>query len=270
MYLEEIIATLENKVAPELYNLNLESYGIQYGAQNKEKLIQKTLITLDLSLDAIKFAIKNKINFIISFHGLINAPINIFNTFLINKLYLLSKYPITLYVLNSAFIAAEGGISDMIADALYLKVEKTFDIINIKKYLVPFGRICSVKEYPNNPGPQKLETLIKRTKNLLNNNNIFFIGKLDNILKKICLLFKDLIDICDLEKIIKEDCNCCILWKINHNEALFAKEMGLNIIEVSHYKSIIIAMKRLCTLLSLEYPRDEFVFFDSGDPFNFY
>ena len=58
------------------------------------------MLTIDLSLDAIHQAIKKKTNLIISYHGLIKNPIIKFKKNLVDKLSLLSRNPITIFVLE--------------------------------------------------------------------------------------------------------------------------------------------------------------------------
>ena len=77
MFLKEIVALLEKKLSPKSFSLRPEIYGIQYGDNNENKLIRKVIITLDLSLEAIHYAIKKKVNLIISYNGLINKTIKI-------------------------------------------------------------------------------------------------------------------------------------------------------------------------------------------------
>ena len=106
MLLKEITTLLSKKISPKNYRLNSEPYGMQYDKKNNSKLIRKVVLTIDPSLEAIHFAIKNKVNLIISHHSLVNKPVQKFNRNLINKFTILSKYPISIYVLNSSFIAA--------------------------------------------------------------------------------------------------------------------------------------------------------------------
>ena len=130
MHLKAITSILEKKLSPKLFKLDSEVYGIQYGISDPTRIIKKVLLTLNLSLEAIHYAFKNKINLIISYQGLITSPIDKFNRYLVNKLTILSKYPISIFVLNSSFIAAEEGISDTIMNALYLNLESTLNIEN--------------------------------------------------------------------------------------------------------------------------------------------
>ena len=267
MFLKEIVALLENKLSPKIFSLYLETYGIQYGEYNEKKIIKKILITLDLSLEAIHYAIKKKVNLIISHHGLINKAIKKFNTNLINKLSLLSRYPLIIFILNDSFIAAEGGISDTIMEKLYLELDRTFDIKNKNSIKIPLGRISIPKKYPNQKKALKLIDLINRIKTNMNLTNIFYVGDLDNVIKKICIVGGEFQNIEYLEKAIKYGCDCYISGRFNYHEAVFARDIGLNLIEISHYSNEIFAMKRLYNCLSLEFPYDEFFWFDSKDPF---
>ncbi|MFX0043518.1 MAG: Nif3-like dinuclear metal center hexameric protein [Candidatus Hodarchaeota archaeon] len=270
MFLEEIKAIFEKKIAPKLYRRNSEIYGLQYGKKNSNKIIKKIVFTIDLSLEAIYFALKKKVNLIISHHGLINKPTGYFNQNLINKLSLLSKFPISIFVLNSPFIAAEGGITDTILEALYLKLDKTFNIKNDNGVKVPIGRICLPKKYPNQNQPFKLEDLIKRIKTNLNLEFVSYIGDLEKEIKKICIVGGDSSNKALLTKVIDKGCDCFISGRVNYFDAIFARDVGLTLIETSHYKNEIIALKKICNLLSLEFPYVEFILFDSKDPYKTY
>ena len=94
MLLQEIQSILINKLSPKIFKLNSEIYGFQYNQNRVNKSIKKVMLTLDLSIEALHFAVKNKVNLVISHHGLINNSINKFNQNLINKLTLLTRYPI--------------------------------------------------------------------------------------------------------------------------------------------------------------------------------
>ncbi|MFX1315116.1 MAG: Nif3-like dinuclear metal center hexameric protein [Promethearchaeota archaeon] len=270
MFLEEIKKIFEKNLAPKLFRLNSEIYGLQYGKKSKNKIIKKVMLTIDLSLEAVHFALKNKINLLISHHGLINDPIKYFNQNIINKLSLLSKFPISIFVLNSPFIAAEGGISDTILEALYLKLESTFDIKTENGVKVPIGRICLPKNYPNQTNPLTLEDLIKRIKNNLNLQVVSYVGDLKKEIKKICIIGGETSTNKFLRKALNIGCDCYISGRINYFGAVFARDVGLNLVETSHYKNEFIALQKLCNILSLEFPYVEFILFDSKDPYKMY
>jgi len=185
MLLQEIQSILKNKLSPKIFRLDSEIYGFQYNSKKKNRIIKKVMLTVDLSKEAIFFALKNKINLIISHHGLLKKPTNTFDQVLIDKLTLLTKYPISIFILNSSFIAAEGGVSETIAEALYLNIEEMFEIRNFKGNKVPIGRICTPKSYVNENQILNLEDLIKRIKVNLNTSYVIYVGDLNKSIRKI-------------------------------------------------------------------------------------
>ncbi|MFX1276821.1 MAG: Nif3-like dinuclear metal center hexameric protein [Promethearchaeota archaeon] len=265
MDIEEIRQLIEKSLSPNINLIDNELYGIHYG-DKKKKNIKKILMTVDLSLKAIHYAIKNKINLIISFYGLIHKPIIMFNNNLINKLNLLSKYPISIFILNSSLISAEGGISDIISELLFLKLEHTFNIMNFNNLEIPIGRICSPKFYTNEREDLTLNTLIKRIKQNYNIDKIIYVGELNKVLKKICIIGGELFKIDYLEKASKLGCDCFISGKINFLGASYANDIGICIIKIPFYESLCVALKKLNNILSLEYPNEEFVFFQYDNP----
>ena len=269
MYLKEISVLIEKRLSPKLFKLDSEVYGIQYGESDPEKSIKKVMLTLDLSLDAIHFAAIKKVNLIISYRGLIDTPIKSFNKNLVNKFLLLSKYPISIFVLNTSFIAVEGGVTETIMEILYLNLERTFDIKNNGEK-IPIGRICQPRTYPNQKTPIKLEDLLKRIKNNLEMEKISYVGDLNKPIKKICIIGGENSDIKFLEKSLRYKCDCFISCGISYDEAAFARDVRLSLIKISHYRSEIIAFKKLYNILSLEFPNEEFILFESKDPFNAY
>lgn len=267
---QELKELLTNKLSPKVFNLNSETYGLYYDKIRDNTIIKKVMLTIDLSLESIYFALKNKISLIISHHSLINKPIKLFTQNIIDKLSLLSKYPISIFVLNSSFIAAEGGISETLVNTLYLKLENIFEIKNNRGIKVPIGRICSPINYPNEKNPFKLEDLIKRIKKNLNLKSVLYVGDLGRPIKKICIVGGDITKSNLFKKVVNIGCDCYVSGKLNYFDAIIARDIGINLVEISHYKNEIIALKKFCNILSLEFPQVEFVLFESKDPFKTY
>ncbi|MFX0029522.1 MAG: Nif3-like dinuclear metal center hexameric protein [Candidatus Hermodarchaeota archaeon] len=270
MLLREIQSMLTNKLSPKIFTLNSEIYGFQFNQKRTDRAIKRVMLTIDLSVDALHFALKNKINLIISHHGLLQNPTLKFRRELINKLTLLTKYPVAIFVLNSSFIAAEGGVSETIANALYLKLERTFDIKNDKGIKVPIGRICTPKYYLNNDHLLNLEDLINRIQTHLDLSYVSYVGDLKKIINKICIVGGDTLNLSYLRKAKARGCDCFITGRIDYFCAIFSRDIGLTLIETSHYKMEILALKKLCNVLSLEFPYVEFTLFESYDPFKTY
>jgi len=270
MLLDEIVILLEKKLSPKIYNFKKGIYGIHYGQQSKNKIIKKTMITADLSLESIHYALKKKVNLIISLNGLISKPITKFNSDLINKLTLLSKYPINIFVLNQSFISAEGGISDTIMNALYLKLDKPFFIKSFDNSFIPIGRLCFPNIYPNGEKSFNMEDLIIRIKSNLEIKNIFYVGDLNRSIEKICIIGGEFLIGEYLQEFHDLSCDCLITGEINDNIAKSAKEKGICLIKLPLFKIKILALRKFYNILSLRYPNDDFFFFEVENPLKSY
>lgn len=270
MFFDEIELIIETKLSPKIYRIDSEYYGLYYGQVNNKKHIKKILFTIDLSLESIHYAVKNKINLIISLNGFNINPITHFNQLLINKLNLLSRYPLLIFILNSTFIAAEGGVSDTIMESLYLKLDQTLNVENNWGDSIPIGRICVPNSYTENNKIMTLNDLFKRIKSNLGVEEILFVGELNSEVKKICIIGEDKTNINYLRKALKNECDCYISGYFDHQIASYAKESRLNLIGISLYNSNTIALKKMHNILSLEFPHDDFYFFESRNPINIF
>jgi len=262
-----MIYFLENKIAPKSLGFTDDIYGIQFGSKLEDRNIKRVMVTLDPSLDAIAEAVKQKISLIISYRGLIHTPTKNFDDILVKKFYLLSKSRIILYVLHSAFDASQNGMTEILANQLFLKIENLFELKDISGKEIPLGRICTPEKLSNDTKPFLLEDLINRIKKVLNLKYMRYIGKLNHEINKICIMgivTKDL-----LFKAIERGCDCYLTKEISYIDALLARDFRIKMIFIPHYKSEVFGMQELNKILSIEFPRDNFFFFDSNDPFSY-
>lgn len=267
MLLSQITDFLEKKIAPKSFAFINDIHGIQFGPKFEDRNIKKIMITLDPSLNAIIEGVKQKVSLIISHHGLIHTPTKHFHENLIKKFYLLSSARIILFVINTAFEAAQNGISEIIANRLSLKIENLFELKDTSGKEIPLGRICTPERYLNNTKPFLLEDLINRIKKNLNLRYIKYIGKLDDEINKICII--ENVSKNSLLNALKLNCDCMLTRDTQYETALIARDLNLDLILTPHFNSEIIGMKELYKILSIEFPRDFFIFFDSNDPFSY-
>ncbi|TFG08736.1 MAG: hypothetical protein EU539_01425 [Promethearchaeota archaeon] len=265
MHLGEIVALLENKLSPKSYSIKDDFYGLQFGESYYNRSIKKIMLTLRLTLDSIHHAYMKRVNLIISYRGLINKPILSFNQDLINKLALLSRFPILVFVLNSSFIGAEGGLSDTIMELLYFELDRPFLIKNDDGMDIPVGRICLPKNYFDQRKSLKLEDLLKRIKSNLELKIINFVGDLKKSIHKICVIGGDFSDLVVLEDVLKSGCDCYISNKIAEDQSARAQDLGINLIEIPGYYFEIKTMKKLSNFLSLEFPDDEIFLYNTSN-----
>jgi len=270
MFLGEISNLLEQKLSPKLFKDNSEVYGIQYGSSDENKLIKKVLLTLDLSLNAIHYAVRKKVSLIISLHSLFDNAIRNLNPLIIKKLSLLTKYPTSIFILNSSYNIAEGGIIDTVIEKLYLKLEHTLNIRkgSIKEF--PIARICSPQNYLNSDKIFSLEKLLMRIKSNLETSDIKYSGSLKEKINKICILKKNYFDYKIIEKAISEGVNCFITEGFEYLESNLARDLGISLIKLPIFRIKMIGLKKLYNILSLEFPYDEFYLYEPQDPISKY
>jgi len=267
MLLSQLNSFLENRIAPKAFSLKNDIYGIQFGQILEDRNIKKVMITLDPSLDAIIEASKQKVSLILSYYGLIHRPTMYFHDILVKKFRLLSISRIILYVLHSAFEAAQNGISEIIANRLFLKVEDLFYFKDKLGNQAPLGRICVPEKILGKDSPLILEKFIKMIKRTFDLKYIRFIGELTKEIKRICIVGS--VSIESLLNAIEAGCDCYLTRELSYDEALLARDLGIVLIETSHFESEIISMNELNKILSIEFPRDPFILYNSNDPFSY-
>ena len=113
-----------------------------------------------------------------------------------------------------------------------------------------------------------LDNLLRRIKSNLEVEDILFVGELNSEVKKICIVGSDKLNRNYLRKALKYECDCYISGYFDHQSASYAKESRLNLIGISLYNCNTIALKKMHNILSLEFPRDDFYFFESRNPIN--
>ncbi len=116
----EIIQLFE-EFSPKKYALDGDAIGLQIGTLNKR--VQNVMIALDVLENVVDEAIEKNVELIIAHHPLIYRPLKNIATEnpggrLIEKLI---KHDIAVYVAHTNLDVAEGGVNDMLADALQLE-----------------------------------------------------------------------------------------------------------------------------------------------------
>ena len=254
---------LSKKIAelvPKELGFNNDIYGLQFGNQLKDFNLHKIVICVDPTIEVILETKKTKSYFIISHHGLTHRSLLKFNEPILKQIKLLSLNNISLFILQSALIAASGGISDSISEIVGIT---NIDNLYIDDYdkKKPFGRTG----IPINEN-LTLDTLIQSLKRKMNLQYIQVCGKLNRKINKIAVVCGIPLNEADLIEIIKNDCDTLISTDFIYSHFIFAKKLGLNVLNVPHYVCDTIAMKKMKLVLSLEFPRDEFFFIEPNNP----
>ncbi|AFC32246.1 YqfO [Paenibacillus mucilaginosus 3016] len=129
---QAVIALME-ELAPKSYAVAEDKIGLQIGTLQKE--IRKVLVALDVTDEVVEEAIREDANLIIAHHAVIFRPLPHIQTDTpAGRLYeKLIKHDIAVYISHTNLDVADGGINDMMAEAIGLTVTEPLDEVHTDK-----------------------------------------------------------------------------------------------------------------------------------------
>lgn len=129
----QTVIQLMEELAPKHYAVPDDKIGLQLGTLQKE--ISNVLVALDVNDEVIDEAIALQANLIIAHHAIIFRPLAHLQTDSVaGKLYeKLIKHDISVYITHTNLDVAEGGVNDMMADAIGLSVLSPLEDIHTDK-----------------------------------------------------------------------------------------------------------------------------------------
>lgn len=146
----EIIQIFED-LYPKHLAEKWDSIGLQIGTLDKE--ITKVLVTLDVALEVVKEAIEIGAELIIAHHPIIFNPLKSIHTdtHYGKIIELCVKHNIAVYAAHTNLDAADGGVNDLLAEALELQNTEILDVTyteELKKIAayIPLSHVDVVKE----------------------------------------------------------------------------------------------------------------------------
>lgn len=116
-----VVANVLEEIAPRKLAEAWDHVGLLIGSPDQE--IENILVTLDVTAQAVEFAIKNGVNLIISHHPLLFKAIHTIRTDLPQGKLLadLLSNQIAVYAAHTNLDSAQGGVNDVLAERLGLK-----------------------------------------------------------------------------------------------------------------------------------------------------
>ena len=231
MKITELINQIEYDF-PIVSSMDFDNSGANVVDFNKE--LSGVLVTLDITLDAIKYANENNINLIISHHPIIfNKIRNLNDDPVANRIKLLNKYDISAYSCHTNYdVNLKNGMGTNLVDLLFdkslIKEQGILERYNVNDAEYGIGNIITFnKEYT-------FEELKK-----------IFIENLHLDTDKICyIIYKDSIKklviipgsgSSDVDLVIKEKPDLVITSELKHNQILDLKESNISYFNASHY-----------------------------------
>ena len=184
------------------------------------KPVKKVLISLDITDEVVKYAVKKGFDTIISHHPLVfKAQKSLCETeFVQRKLITLIKEDVRAMSFHTRLDAGSGGVNDTLANVLGF-VSVGYDLKD------PIGRVCELGEEVS------LSSFAKKIKKALNVPFVKFIG--DRPVRKVYVVGGDGKDF--IANAIECGADTLLTGDTSYNSMLDADEMGLNVLEAGHY-----------------------------------
>lgn len=182
--------------------------------------VNNVLISLDVTMDTVEYAIKNGFDLIISHHPLIFksckslSPLN----YTQNKLIALIKNNIGVMSFHTRLDAANGGVNDVLSELIGLHNVEVDPCDSIGR----IGILSSETE---------LSTFAENVKMTLGSPIVLYSGS-----KKVNKVYvvggdgKDLI-----QNAINQGCDTILTGRASYNTSVDASDMGINIVEAGHF-----------------------------------
>ncbi|MHA1646069.1 MAG: Nif3-like dinuclear metal center hexameric protein [Promethearchaeota archaeon] len=251
------------KIAPQELGISGDLYGLQFGSHLQDQSLHKIFLSLDPSIQVIKEVIKQKGHILITHHGFTHSSKLYINDEILEQVQLLSGYGIRLFVVHSAWDAAQGGVSESFAKAIGLDLIDNFNFQD-GGGLKPIGRIgVPIQENCD------LNHLIQTIKRNLHLPMLQVHGELNTPVKRVVVIGGRGIHESELIKVREAECDTLVTGELTYPEFLMARKLGINLITTSHYESEKLGMMSLQRILALIFPRDEFYYIESGNPISY-
>ncbi|MDR2939563.1 MAG: Nif3-like dinuclear metal center hexameric protein [Clostridiales bacterium] len=205
--------------------------------------IQKVLICLDISVAVVEEAIEKGADMIISHHPLIFKGIKRVTNEnpLGSKLISLIKNNISVYAMHTNFDLAFGGLNDILFDKLLLSKKENLMKENESGYAL--GRVGVFSESVT------LGELVQFIKGQINLKAVKFTGDRNKKINKAAIATGSCSNYNMFAECLAKNCDVYITSDIKHHEALDALEMGLCLIDATHYGTEFIMVAELAKRL---------------------
>lgn len=228
MLVKEIVEIMKKVAPPELV-LEWDNPGLQLGRMNAR--VTKVIFALDLTVNAVAFAKKNRAELIITHHPVIYQKLAnvVDNDWQKDLLLTCAENKIAVFSAHTNWDAAKGGVNDVLAKALGLKRIK----------LLPGGEnILRVGEIPS----MSLTDFVKQVKKVLQIPAVTYVDGGKKV-HKVAVCGGAGADFLDVA--LAEGCDTFVTADIKYHTAQRGAYMGLNMIDGTHQGTERIAMEAM-------------------------
>lgn len=222
MRCEEIIKILERQ-SPSEFACEWDNVGLLVGRRDKD--VKKIMIVVDVTEQICQAAVRENVDMIISHHPLIFGKINRINdeSVLGRKLLMLMEAGIVVYAMHTNF-DIKGGMAKEAAKLMGLK---NTEVLDEQLYGEGIGQIGIMDR------PLALDALADKVKATFELDSVVVYGDLNTVIEKVAISPGS--GKSEIKIAAKKGAQCLITGDIGHHEGIDAIELGVAIIDASHY-----------------------------------
>lgn len=226
MKLYEIINRME-ALSPITYAEDWDNVGLLVGDENGE--IRHIMIALDASDYVIEQAVEQKADLLLTHHPMIFKPLKQINnrSMIGRRILKLASHGIAYYAMHTNF-DIKGGMAELAAEKLQL-----IDTVPLEITAVVDGCTEGIGRTGMLPEPLTVTELAEKVKEKFDLKNVILYGSADETVHKI--------SICpgsgksEIQNALEQKADILITGDIGHHEGIDAVDMGLMILDATHY-----------------------------------
>lgn len=254
MLCQDIINELE-KIAPVDYSMDWDNVGLLVGNRNRE--VKKVIVALDATEKVCDIAIAQKADMIITHHPMIFSGIKRINddNYLGRRIIKLIENGISCYAMHTNFDTI-GGMGRLASDMLKLQNSSVLEETKDGEGIGAIGEMHPAV---------LVEELAREIKDVFNIDSVMVYGDTKSLVSRVAVCPGSGKSV--IEEAVKKGADCLVTGDIGHHEGIDAVDMGITIIDASHYGIEKIFIKyigdylvRRCSGLQVEQ-------IDVGEPF---
>lgn len=237
----EIVDLMEDYASSNLAE-DWDNIGLIIGSYDAP--IQKVLVALDIDDNVIEEAINKNCSMIITHHPFIFKGLKSITTSetIGKRVIELIKNDICVFSAHTNLDVAKNGTNDIFAKMLNL--ENIGNLFDKKDSEFGMGRIGTLHKSIN------FSELAENVKNLLKLDNMVVCGKLETTIKKIAICTGSGGDVDFILRALEKNCDAYITGDIKYHNAQVAKDLGLCLIDATHYASEAIIVPVICEYIN--------------------
>lgn len=228
MKCKDIIAHLE-KLSPKNYACEWDNVGLLVG--RKEKDIHKVMVALDASSEVIETAVQERIDMLITHHPMLFSSLKQVNeeNFVAEKVLTLAENGICYYAMHTNFDAV-GGMAELAAGEQFLNLTETKPIELCEESGVGMGR------YGRLPKPMTAQQVCEYVKEKFQLPFVMLYqakGLQDKVYERIAVMPGS--GKSDKKLVVDNGYDLYLTGDFGHHDGLDAMDMGLTVIDATHY-----------------------------------